>query len=119
MKMYQEAQGEADLEEDASQKQAKKEEAEKFMDKLIDMAVKEVLDWCEEMDKGTDLIWQNMLGERWEEGKALAAVEREKCQREHREKQAMIEENARKRKAGEHVSLKDPEVFLDDLDPRY
>lgn len=113
------AKEEAEMEEDASRKKAKQEEVEEYQDKLVDLTATAIVRWCKEMDESTDLLWKNMLGDKWEEGKAMAAVERERCQREHREKMARIDENARQRKAREHVSLKDPEVFLDDLDPRY
>lgn len=117
--MKKKAEEEAEAEEDGPRKKAKQEEAEMCQAKLVDMTADAILKWLKELDEGTDRLWQHMLGDRWEEGKAMAAVERERRQKEHREQMATIEENARKRKAGEHVSLKDPVVFLDDLDPRY
>lgn len=117
--MKKKAEEEAEAEEEGPRKEFKQAEAERCQAKLVDLAADAIVKWLKEMDEGTDRLWQHMLGDQWEEGKAMAAVERERCQKEHREKMALIEENARKRKAGEHVSLKDPEVFLDDLDPRY
>ena len=110
---------EAEAEEEGPSKKAKQEEAEILENKLIAIAAKEFVAWLKEMDEGTDRIWQATWGDRWEEAKRLGAIQRERLQKEHQEKLAIIEENARKRKAKEHVSLKDPVVFLDDLDPRY
>lgn len=117
--MKKKAEEEAEAEEDGPRKTFKQEEAEMCEAKLVDLAADAIFKWLKELDEGTDRLWQRMLGDRWEEGKAMAAVERERRQKEHREKMAQIEENARKRKERDHVSLKDPEVFLDDLDPRY
>ena len=119
IRLQKKAEEEAEAEEDAPRKKAKQEEGEKYQAQLDDMAAKALNLWIQQMEQGTERLWQSMYGDDWEEAKTLGDAERARVQKELQEKAVIVEENARKRKAREHISLKDPDVFLDDLDPRY
>lgn len=118
MRLKQKADEDAEAEEDEPRKKVKQEEGEKLQAQLADMASKALYEWIKDMDEGTNRIWQATHGDTWEDAKRFGAMERDLLQKEHQEKVALFEESARKRKAAERVSLRDPEVFLDDLDPR-
>ncbi|KAI9830258.1 MAG: hypothetical protein M1819_005785 [Sarea resinae] len=71
-----------------------------------------------QMQKNIDDQFKLDYGERWEEAKALNGAWVAREQEKARLKKVEREENARRLREREHISLKDPDVFLDDVDPR-
>ncbi|KAK4697112.1 chromatin structure-remodeling complex subunit RSC1/2, partial [Lecanoromycetidae sp. Uapishka_2] len=76
--------------------------------------------WNDQMQAGTDKIYQSLYGEHWEEGKKYELEKLARSQAEHRKRQAALAQQ--KRKSSWHLSkdsITDSGIYKDDLDPRY
>lgn len=75
--------------------------------------------WIAQMDQGTEAIYKDLYGERWEEGMEYEKEKLARGREEARRKRMALEESVKKAEEREKVSLTGSGVFLDDIDPRY
>lgn len=87
-----------------------------------DMLNKALNIWNDQMQAGTDRIYQTIYGEHWEEGKKYELEKLARSQAEHQKIQAELAKRQRERKSiwqQSKDSVTDSGVYKDDLDPRY
>ena len=75
--------------------------------------------WTKQLQDGTDVIYQELYGQHWEEGKAFEAQLLRNTQIEAGQEQKDLETSRKRRRERSRVSLARPTVFKDDSDPRY
>ena len=88
---------------------------------INDLTVEALWTWNEQMQEGTDRIYQSLYGEHWEEGKKYEMEKLAKAQASERKRQA---ENAKTRRQSDawdaaQASCRDTGVYKDDWDPRF
>ncbi|KAL9594152.1 MAG: hypothetical protein Q9219_007189 [cf. Caloplaca sp. 3 TL-2023] len=90
-----------------------------FRGQIKEMRDKALRMLVEEMQEGTEAIYQDLYGEDWQAGAKYEVAKTTQRQTEARKKKAALEESRRKRMQSETVSLTGTGVYLDDFDPRY
>ena len=75
--------------------------------------------WIQQMQNGTDRIYQDLYGEHWETGKKIEAAKVARMQAEESSKQLELARTLREREERGRVNLLGSGVFKDDRDPRY
>ncbi|KAI4290118.1 MAG: hypothetical protein L6R35_000606 [Caloplaca aegaea] len=83
---------------------------------MRDQAMQLLID---QMQQGTEALYNSLYGPEWEEGARLEAARTKQRQDETRRKQAALAENERKRMESESVTLTGKRIYLDDFNPRY
>ena len=88
---------------------------------IDELTVKALWRWNEQMEEGTDRIYQSLYGEHWEEGKRYEMERLAQVQADERRRQAEV---ARMKREGEawdaaKASCRDTGVYKDDWDPRF
>lgn len=88
---------------------------------INDLTVKALWQWNEQMQEGTDRIYQSLYGEHWKEGKKYEMEKLAKVQADERKRQAEIAKTRRQSNCWEaaKASCSDTGVYKDDLDPRF
>lgn len=88
---------------------------------INDLKVEALWGWNEQMQEGTDRIYQSLYGEHWEEGKKYEMEKLAKAQADERKRQA--EAAGTKRESDSWYAAKascaDTGVYKDDWDPRF
>jgi chromatin structure-remodeling complex subunit RSC1/2 len=87
-----------------------------------DMIVKALSVWNDQMQAGTDRIYQSLYGEHWETGKIIELEKLARMQAQHKTEQAELEQKRKERKSSWQISkdsVTDSGVYKDDWDPRY
>lgn len=75
--------------------------------------------WIQQMQNGTDRIYQDLYGEHWETGKQIEAEKVARMQAEEKNRQMELAASERARQERLKVNLRGSGVFKDDRDPRY
>lgn len=119
LKEKRQAEGLSDHEDSASKRPKHAETDLSFKTQVSEMRDRALGILFNQMQHGTTAIYQDIYGEKWEEGMKYEQQKLAEKQQEHLLKQGQLEESARKRKEKENVSLTGNGVYLDDFDPRY
>ena len=88
---------------------------------INDLTVKALWKWNEQMQEGTDRIYQSLYGEHWEEGKKYEMEKLAKAQTDERRRQTEMVKTRRESNAWDaaKASCSDTGVYKDDWDPRF
>lgn len=124
LKEKRKAEGLLEEEEGQSQvlvKKAKHDVDESLQQQINDLTVKALWQWNEQMQEGTDRIYQSLYGEHWEEGKKYEMEKLAKVQADEKKRQAELAKTKRKRSSWEaaKASCSGTGVYKDDWDPRF
>lgn len=88
---------------------------------INDLTVKALWQWNEQMQEGTDRIYQSLYGQHWEEGKKYEIEKLAKVQAAEKKRQAELAKTKRKSSCWEaaKASCNGTGVYKDDGDPRF
>ncbi len=88
---------------------------------INDLTVKALWKWNEQMQEGTDRIYQSLYGQHWEEGKKFEIERLAKVQAEERKRQAELAKTRREVNYWDaaKASCVGTGVYKDDWDPRF
>lgn len=88
---------------------------------INDLTVEALWRWNEQMQEGTDRIYQSLYGEHWEEGKKYELEKLAKAQADERKRQAEAAKTKRESDFWDaaKASCADTGVYKDDWDPRF
>ena len=88
---------------------------------IDELTVKALWRWNEQMQEGTDRIYQSLYGEHWEEGKKHEMEKLAQVQADERRRQAEVAKMKRESGAWDaaKASCRDLGVYKDDWDPRF
>lgn len=102
-------------------KKAKHDVDSNLQEQINDLTVKALWQWNEQMQAGTDRIYQSLYGQHWEEGKKYEMEQLAKAQADEKIRQAELAKNKRKKSSWDEAkaSCRDTGVYKDDWDPRF
>ena len=106
-------------EEEANKKKRRLDEAMQLANRIEELKVESLVALHKQLGDGELNLWKGLYGDRWEEAREIEKARLADSQKEWKTRMEAVEESARKIKEREFVSLKNPQVFLDDIDPRY
>ena len=88
---------------------------------IDDLTVKTLWRWNEQMQEGTDRIFQSLYGEHWEEGKRYEREKLAKVQADEKKRQAELARNQDQSNYWDaaKASCSGTGVYKDDWDPRF
>ena len=88
---------------------------------INELTVKAVWKWNEQMQEGTDKIYQSLYGQHWEAGKKYEMEELAKVQADEKKRQAELAKTKCKRNCWDaaKASCSGTGVYKDDWDPRF
>ena len=88
---------------------------------INDLTVEALWRWNEQMQEGTDRIYQSLYGEHWEEGKKYEMEKLAKVQADERKRQAEVAKAKGESNSWDaaKASCSDTGVYKDDWDPRF
>lgn len=88
---------------------------------IKDLTVKALWKWNEQMQEGTDKIYQSIYGQHWEEGKKYEIEKLAKVQADEKKRQAELAKSKCKSNSwnAAKASCSDTGVYKDDWDPRF
>ena len=109
----------AHRQDEANKKKRRLDEAMQLANRIEELKVESLVALQKQMEDEELNLWKELYGDQWEEAREIEKVRLAKSQKEWKKRMEAEEESARKIKEREFVSLKNPEVFLDDIDPRY
>ena len=118
------AEGLPEHEEEQSQlsfKKAKNDVGGDLQQQINDLTVKALWKWNEQMQEGTDNIYQSLYGQHWEEGKKYEMEKLAKAQADEKKRQAELAKTQRKSNCWDaaKASCSGTGVYKDDWDPRF
>ncbi len=112
--------GQEDAEEEqAAKKKAKLEEEDSISARAKDLTRTALTLLVKDMEDGTKALYRDMLGEQWEAGLEIDTTRLQAAQAEESQRTNAIQDNVRRMKDKQMISLKGNGVYLDDVDPRY
>lgn len=102
-------------------KKAKHGVDEDLQQQINDLTVKALWKWNEQMQGGTDRIYQSLYGQHWEEGKKHEMGKLAKVQADEKRRQAELAKTKRKSNSWDaaKASCSGTGVYKDDWDPRF
>ena len=102
-------------------KKAKHDVDGSVQQQINDLTVKALWQWNEQMQEGTDRIYQSLYGEHWEEGKKYEMEKLAEVQADEKKRQAELEKSKRQSSFWEEAkaSCSGTGVYKDDWDPRF
>ena len=88
---------------------------------INDLTVKALLKWDEQMQEGTDKIYQSLYGQHWEAGKFHEMEKLAKVQADEKKRQAELAKTKGKSNCWDaaKASCSGTGVYKDDWDPRF
>lgn len=88
---------------------------------INDLTVKALWQWNEQMQSGTDKIYQSLYGQHWEEGKKYEVEKLAEVQTDEKRRQAELAKSNKRKSNWDaaKASCSGAGVYKDDWDPRF